>query len=213
MRVRQSLYLLSVVSLGLTPNLVEGQIIDVQRGYVRAPFVRVQRSPGSRARVRAPFVDVGGRARRNRFAEEEEQAAQSKHPRTPFPVPMVPPAQSEPIDQNESPRERLTNASRQLDVELLTVQNGTTWVNYLALPESMTSPELAGTPTREELIAVWRRFEAVRTNGRYRTIASLPAFATTRRDLRNYIVALDEADQQRAVASEHPQIDGSPQVR
>jgi hypothetical protein len=209
MRGDRLLIVLSLIFLGLLPDLVEAQIVGANRGYARGPLARAQRSESSRTRARAPLVGIGGRARRSRLENEDEEVQQPKHPRTPFPVPMVPPAQTEPIDKSQSPRDHLLGASGRLRVELLTVQNGAHWRTYLALPESMSSDDPASAPTREELAALWSRFEAIRNNGRYRSVAALPAFATTRWHLKSYIVSLD---QQRAVASER-QLDDSAQVR
>ena len=53
----QSLVSLMLVLLWF-PAVGQSQIVEVESGRVRAPFVRVYRTPDGGTRVRAPFVDI-----------------------------------------------------------------------------------------------------------------------------------------------------------
>jgi hypothetical protein len=87
------------------PAIAQAQMVEVERGYVRAPFVRVYRTPDGGTRVRAPFVDVfsdgprnrpsprgsyelppspsiDGRAARAQFRDGSESQTRIHHPRT-----------------------------------------------------------------------------------------------------------------------------------
>lgn len=48
----------SIIALICIPTMAHAQAVEVAPGYVRAPFVRVYRTPDGRTHVRAPFVNV-----------------------------------------------------------------------------------------------------------------------------------------------------------
>ena len=95
-----------VLAASLLPSIAEAQLIQVERGYIRAPFVRVERGRGLRTRVRAPFVDVGGRQRESRRTTVPQQqysdptTAPQQQYRSPSvePPPVGPAAASPAID-------------------------------------------------------------------------------------------------------------------
>lgn len=70
----------SSLALFILPAIGQAQIVEVEPGYVRAPFVRVYRTPDGGTQVRAPFVDVHSDGTRYR-----------RPPRSPYDLPPVPP--------------------------------------------------------------------------------------------------------------------------
>jgi len=105
----------------------------------------------------------------------------------------------------ERQRGRLAAASLDLDEVLARVQNGSSWAEYLRLPESVFSPNQAAADVpANELSDVLDRFESVNADRRYSVIAALPAFRVTHRHLAAYISLVNQRSLPSAVVPPPP---------
>ncbi len=96
------------------------------------------------------------------------------------------PAMAVSPERVESLRQSLVVASTQLS-RLINPE----WSSYLALPPEIQNP--AAPPNLAALGAAFARFEEVSTGPKYRDLAALPEFQTTRQLLREYLAACQTA--------------------
>lgn len=288
------------------PAVGQSQIVEVESGRVRAPFVRVYRTPDGGTRVRAPFVDVlteGSRGSRSASGPHDLPPGQFNEGQAPIPAnatnapteidlteadwqslrTIVRASEAElesqldhyrdaerwkarlhvgdlrqtlTAESNRPPvgdtrdrlqvvlnaydhastnaafrpltrlsefqavhsalrellrsplerqRGRLAAASLDLDEVLARVQNGSSWAEYLRLPESVFSPNQAAADVpANELSDVLDRFESVNADRRYSVIAALPAFRVTHRHLAAYISLVNQRSLPSAVVPPPP---------
>lgn len=199
MRIWSDCRHLPVALILFLPAAVSAQIVQIGPGYVRAPFVRVFRTPGGGTQVRAPFVDVHSPPHRY-------------HRRPAGPVGRIAPQPAlnppPPIDddglggtQLQRQRGEVFRAAVQLEQSLERLQHGERWADYLSLPQSFATPvepegdsSAVAAAEAQDLRVLLARFDRLRSNRRYRAITRLTAFDTTRRAMQAYLVLLEEAD-------------------
>lgn len=160
---------------------VAAQLVQVNPGYVRAPFVRVYRDPNGVTRVQAPFVDLyaPGRYAADRWNRDPRDAATREELR------QMPEARL---------RRQLFGSALDLDRALDRFETGESWQRYLSvapgLPLSRDRFDSAEiTRTNGQLATVLAHFDAVSKNADYRMIAALPAFQWTHELLAEYLDA------------------------
>jgi hypothetical protein len=146
----------------------QAQLIDVEPGYVKAPFVRVYTYPDGSSYVRAPFVSVFSPGYGPGYFADAQ------------PRPVGPD-----LAQMDWPalRQTVRKLSTELDSQLTTLATGDTWKTYLKTAEIplllSEDRDKAGPPApdvRETLEEIHRRLEATRGKPEYAMIASLAGF-------------------------------------
>jgi hypothetical protein len=190
-----SLSILAVAATLAAANSVQAQLIRVEPGYVKAPFVRVYRTPDGGRRVRAPFTDVYspgyahpayrddrryGRSYVNPYAEADNYAETF----------------NDPLGPQERARRQLAAAAYDLDRDLSRMVGGREWQEYLRLPASVFAGLNLNQPTPidlnvdpDELERVLARFTQIANDEQYNMISELPSFRAVHQHLVEYLDA------------------------
>ena len=211
----RTLSLLSSLQLGILAGLLSGagiaeaQLVQIGPGYVKAPFVRVYRTPYGTS-VRAPFTQVEGGTPvyGRRFQQQPDQRFYLE------PEGVVPPANDlgggdpDPQDLSfdnaadteasllERQRRLVGKSARRLDHDLRSFPRASHWLEVLQLPpEFLDAKPMAGSnqaaqPDQEAVKIALQNFDVVAGHARYRRIAQLQSFRTTHRLLRQYVSLL-----------------------
>ena len=184
-----------VLAAGLIPSFADAQLIQVERGYVRAPFVRVERGRGLRARVRAPFVDVGGRQRDVR--QEPVSPQQPSYPSLdPPPVgPAVPSASADVAVMDWlALRRTIRTAEAELDIQLDQARAADDWRNALQVGtlSQLLSEDTNAPPalqTKDRLTTILGAYDRASLSPSSRSVAQLSGFRTTHAALRELLTS------------------------
>ena len=184
-------FLAAIVSPILLFSLADqssAQWVDVGPGYVRAPFVRVYRTPGG-INVQAPFVNIY----RGRPIYEPQPAQTYSYPSSSGGVirQVAPSTQSLSTMDWQSLRGAVRLAASQLVQDLNRQPNATAWKSHLqvtAIHELVTTsdqpPEEA---TVEPLGRILAKYSSLRANPGFDTITSLASFRRLHAALDEYL--------------------------
>ncbi|MDH3640274.1 MAG: hypothetical protein OES09_17675 [Gammaproteobacteria bacterium] len=169
-----------------TNDSAEAQLIRVEPGYVRAPFVRVYRTPGGGRRVRAPFTDVYSPG----YAHPGDQGHHQAYV-NPYAEPT-----NDQLGPQERARRQLAAAAYELDRDLSRMVGGSAWQEYLRLPDPVFTGLRTNQPTPiessvnpDELEHVLARFTQIANDEQYNMISELPSFRTVHQNLVEYLDA------------------------
>jgi len=167
MRHLKTLVIAGLIGLGFGATSF-GQLVEVRPGYVRAPFVRVYRSPDGGGYVRAPFVSRYTPGFRRGYERPPEVGS----------------------------RQQLAYASGELSRQLTRFKTGDGWQNYLLVgpgkplsSESFLQAELNTTALADAL----SRYDSARANPEFGMITGLPAFKAMHAGLNEYLGARQSA--------------------
>ncbi|NIP87197.1 MAG: hypothetical protein GTO03_17205 [Planctomycetales bacterium] len=179
-----------VACLLALPQLGSAQLIRVEPGYVKAPFVRVHRTPDGGRRVRAPFTEVY----RPGYAEPQLRNDRQGYENLPAPPHNDASSTNVPGTPQDRTRHQLATAARDLDHDLGQMLGGQQWQTYLRLPSSVFAGTQANQPTPIELSVdtadlehVLTRFTQIANDEQYHMIAQLPSFQATHQHLVAYL--------------------------
>ena len=113
--------ILSVLALSSSAH---GQLVQIRNGYVKAPFVRVQKNADGSTYVRAPFVSVNGPPRHHHHAPF--------HAGHPHPADLA-----RPFEQLQYPElcDSVCQTTQHLDAQLRSFPTGKYWQIHLATAE------------------------------------------------------------------------------
>ena len=173
----QNVSVWTLLAAAVFASPVEAQVVEVQPGYIPgAGSCGIFRTPDGRTRIRAPFVDVDADEAPPRWAWRRRRAHQA-------------------AQGLESQRAQLTQTWRQLDRRLAARPNGQLWSAHLALPAWVISPPAEGLPQDAvgQLQTVVNRYEITADEPRYRTIARIGEFQSTRKLLAAYTQMLESS--------------------
>jgi hypothetical protein len=168
---KQTLWL-AVVMVGLVVHfaavVADAQLVQVRPGYVRAPFVRVERNPDGSAHVRAPFVRVNTPYRYQGGSRAPLDAAPS------------PPQWLSEMDW-ATLRSALLDAAARLDSDLNRMAGSQRWRARLhpGLIRDLVAPDVNGPPTpeiRNQLIAIYNTFDETARSPRNSVITGMTSF-------------------------------------
>ena len=172
------------------PGVAEAQLVQIGPGYVKAPFVRVYRTPNGTS-VRAPFTHV----------ESGAPAYDRQLRQGPYADPYGDPQgggyakgdATADISLMERQRRLLVGSAQRLDRDLLRFRTGNHWQTFLRLPpELLKAHRIAGRgvmvqPDPVAVQAALNNFDLIASNDQYRMIAQLSSFHSTHRLLREYV--------------------------
>ncbi len=177
-------------------GVAEGQLVQVAPGYVKAPFVRIYRTPHGTS-VRAPFTRVEGGAPVYGHYYQQRTYGQ------PYEEPQVDHSGDfeNSIDEVaelsllERQRRLIAKSARQLERDLARFRSGDHWQTILQLPPEFVSGAVmaSGAEVQVEAAVVksaLENFEIVASDPQSRKIAGLRSFRTTHRLLREYVSLL-----------------------
>ncbi|MGB6041954.1 MAG: hypothetical protein WBF93_02245 [Pirellulales bacterium] len=197
-KISVAIFALSV-SIAATET-TEAQIVQVEPGYIRAPFVRVYRTPDGGRRVQAPFTDVYSPGHRN-FNDpdarhfNQQQADPNRPPRAADQRAGTPPRV--PSNSQDELRRRLAAASVQLDQDLAGMEGGSDWQEYLKLPADIYAGLQRNEPTPIELDLkpgyfenALARYDKVSQDQQYSMITELQSYQDAYQHLINYYESL-----------------------
>ncbi|NIL96002.1 MAG: hypothetical protein GTO53_01865 [Planctomycetales bacterium] len=180
--------------LAAAHDSLEAQLIRVEPGYVRAPFVRVYRTPDGGRRVRAPFTDVYSPG----YAYPVQQQYERGHA-GPYAPPQVP-GQVQPsgdlLTAQERARHQLAAAADRLHRDLGRMVGGSQWQEYLRLPDSVFAGLHPNQPTPlelnidlDQLEQVLARFTQIANDEQYNMISELASFQAVHQNLVEFLDA------------------------
>ena len=182
-------------------GIAEAQLVQVGPGYVKAPFVRVYRTPNGTV-VRAPFTNI----------ERGGPAYRSQYPQAPYVNPYEDPRLASrdgdiaaaDITLLERQRRLVAASARRLDRDLLRFRTGSHWQAFLRLPPGFLNGNRIAISGRGEMVqpdpiavqGALNNFDAVADSDEYQTISQLGSFRSTHRLLREYVslLSLPSAD-------------------
>ena len=174
-------------------GVAEAQLVEVGPGYVKAPFVRVYRTPNGTS-VRAPFTHVesgapayGRQLRQGPYADPygDPQAGGYDNVDAAADISLM-----------ERQRRLVAVSAWRLDRDLLRFRTGSHWQAFLRLPPNLLNAHrIAGRGVMVQsdpvaVQAVLNNFDAVASNDQYRKITQLSSFRSTHRLLREYVLLL-----------------------
>ena len=172
------------------------QLVQVGPGYVKAPFVRVERGPEG-TRVRAPFtrVETGSPAYHRRHALAP-QAGYESNPVRQAEIGMEQPLPGTELTAVERQRRKLAILSRRLDRDLMRMTTAAHWQAFLQLPAEVVSPKRAVMvqPRLETLQRTLAHFALVAENEEYQSVARISSFRALYRELKIYLAMVESAD-------------------
>ena len=176
-------------------GVAEAQLVQVGPGYVKAPFVRVYRTPEGTV-VRAPFTRV----------ERGAPAYGRQHVPSPYAgsynqgyAESAGATDSADMSATERRRRKLAVFARRLDQDLTRFTTGAHWQDYLQLPYEVVLLDHRVTrgvtlePDLAELQAALANFESVSHSYAYRRVARLGSFRATHHHLKAYVSILQAA--------------------
>jgi hypothetical protein len=176
-----------------TNDSAEAQLIRVEPGYVRAPFVRVYRTPDGGRRVRAPFTDVYKPGYAHPSDHGYHQGDHGYHQG--YVNPYAEPTNVQ-LGPQEHARRQLAAAAYDLDRDLARMVGGRAWQEYLRLPDSVFAGVRTNQPTPiessvnpDELEHVLARFTQIANDEQYNMISELPSFRAVHQHLVEYLDA------------------------
>jgi len=171
------------------------QLVQVGPGYVKAPFVRVERGPAG-TRVRAPFtrVETGSPAYHRRHALAP-QAGYESNPLGQADISSEHPLPGAELAAAERQRRKLAILSRRLDRDLMRMTTAAHWQAFLQLPAEVVSPKRAVMlePGLETLQRTLARFALVAENEEYQSVARIGSFRATYRELKIYLAMVESS--------------------
>jgi hypothetical protein len=176
-------------------NTAEAQRPWVTPKYVRTPYVEVYRDPFGGKHIRTPFVEIhkpGFRVPRGYLGPPLGNGTDGVI----YNDDPVHTAYREPIPEEVRVRNQLYAASQELAQSLRRFSTGNTWLHYFSLtPGGLLAPQRPQTASirlTSELVTLLEKFEAIRQDPQYSTIAALPSFIRTHELLQTYIAELPE---------------------
>lgn len=176
------------------------QLVQVGPGYVKAPFVRVERGPEG-TRVRAPFtrVETGRPAYSPAYHRRHALAPQAGYESNPLgqaDISSEHPLPGTKLAAVERQRRKLAILSRRLDRDLMRMTTAAHWQTFLQLPVEVVSPKRAVVvePGLETLQRTLARFALVAENEEYQSVARIGSFRATYRELKVYLAMVESAD-------------------
>lgn len=193
-------------------GVAEAQLVQVGPGYVKAPFVRVYRTPHGTS-VRAPFTRVdGGRPVYGHYYQQRTYAQPYDEPQVDY---------DNKVDDNidevaelsllERQRRLVAKSAWRLDRDLSGFRSGGHWQAVLQLPPEFRHGDTmagGGSEVQPDPVAVKSaldNFDTVASDGQSRKIAGLHSFRTTHRLLREYVSLL-------SLPREEPDLNGPDEV-
>ena len=215
-----SAWFLSAAVVLASATIAEAQVVQLGPGSIRAPYVRAYRSPRGTVVVAPYMrLDVGAPSRRadlvapsSRGTLRSRDAARTPGRRiyvSPYGIQrIVIPRPTSPSTSNasqllsadlpmvERQRQLLARSAQQLYDDLQRMRGGAAWQTYLQMPTGVTSTQhRTGSkeviqPDASAVDAVLAKFDFVVSREDYRALYQLPAFRTTHRLLREYVVLL-----------------------
>ena len=193
--MKRTLCLFSLANLVMLSGAVvaEAQMVQVGPGYVKAPFVRVYRTPYGTS-VRAPFtrVERGAPA----YGHPLHQAPYVNHYGEPQIVPHETAVAAADATLLERQRRLIAASARRLDRDLLRFRTGSHWQGFLRLPPEFLNVNRIGgrgamvQPDPAAVQNALNNFDAVAGSDEYRRISQLNSFRSTHRLLREYVSLL-----------------------
>ena len=193
-----ALLLLPMAATLASVTIAEAQIVQIGPGYIRAPYVRIYRSPSGTA-VRAPYtrVDVGGRVNvRTPGRRVYVDPYGTQRIVTPRQTTSDSSILSADLPMVERQRRLLASSVQRLDGDLGRLRGGGDWQTYLRMPTGVSSAtRVSGSnefmqPDPQAVDAVLSKFDFVVSREDYRKIYQLSSFRSTHRLLREYVVLL-----------------------
>jgi len=186
--------LTSLFSLAGTAG-ARAQPVQVGPGYVKAPFVRIYRSPEGTT-VQAPFtrVQTNGSAysRRNPSQPSVGPPSDLLGQHLGNTKEVLPGSEVAAVERQ---RRKLAVLVRRLDRDLMRMTTATQWQSFLQLPPEIVSSKRAVTmhPDLESLQRVLEHFALVADNKEYQSVASLGSFRILYRELQSYALMLESS--------------------
>ncbi|TWU26067.1 hypothetical protein [Bythopirellula polymerisocia] len=166
----------------------EAQLVQVGPGYVKAPFVRVYRTPYGTS-VRAPFTRVdGGTPAYGRHYRQRPSVDQQVDTYNDV-------DQGADLSLLERQRRLVAKSASRLERDLSGFRSASHWQAILRLPAEFRQGQTAGESSmvQPDPIAVKSaldNFDEVASNDQLRKIAQLHSFRSTHRLLREYVSLL-----------------------
>lgn len=178
-----------------------GQLVQVEPGYVKAPFVRIYKNPDGSSYVRAPFVGVYKPGYGPEVVESQIDA------------PMAPSEDSQPIMGWQTLRQMLVQGVTNLDRILNRSSTGPYWKEYLHTAELIqivdtqvdTPPEADEVARLTEILAA---YNSAMADNQFRAITRRRAFRTVYGVLSELVITPVQRQRQLLVVSSR-QLDGA----